>query len=80
MRHTDKLLEKQKQNEREKKTEAENRWPDEVELLEERPALPSINTAGSVFDRRTAKRFGGINTAPSVFERGAVFHTRTGEE
>ena len=35
-----------------------------------------LNTAKSVFDEGMEKRFGGINTQPSVFDRGAVFRTK----
>jgi len=48
--------------------------PDMEEEMELRPFAP-INTDVSIFDRGIEKRFGGINTAPSIFDKKATFHT-----
>lgn len=44
------------------------------EELMHRPFEP-LNKAASIYDRDKERRFGGINTAPSIFDRGATFHT-----
>ena len=40
-----------------------------LEMTIEAPAFHPLNTDKSVFDRDGEKRFGGINTRPSVFDR-----------
>jgi hypothetical protein len=51
--------------------------PEDMELsLTREPAAP-VNKRGSLFDEEAKRRFGGINTAASVFEKGALFHTET---
>ena len=51
-------------------------YDDEVEIEMELPRHMPLNTAKSVFDEGMEKRFGGINTQSSVFDRGAVFRTK----
>ena len=51
-------------------------YDDEVEVEMEMPRHMPLNTAKSVFDEGLEKRFGGINTQSSVFDRGAVFRTK----
>ena len=51
-------------------------YDDEVEIEMELPRHMPLNTAKSVFDKGMEKQFGGINTQPSVFDRGAVFRTK----
>lgn len=50
--------------------------PDQVEIEMDQPHYAPINTAKSIFNEGLEKRFGGINTAPSVFDRTAVFQTK----
>lgn len=49
--------------------------PDEVDITVEKPLHKPLDTAKSAFDEGVEKRFGGINTAPSVFDARAVFKT-----
>lgn len=73
-RYLDTMMEaKKKQQEKRRRLEPEE--PDEVEIEMELPRYEPINAAKSVFDDGLEKRFGGINTAPSVFDRSAVFRT-----
>ena len=73
-RNLDRMMDvKKKQQDRARRLPPES--PDEVEVEMELPHYASLNTSKSVFDEGLEKRFGGINTAPSVFDRSAVFHT-----
>lgn len=49
---------------------------EETEDELERPAPIFLNRQESVFDRSSLNGSSGINTAPSVFEKTAVFHTK----
>ena len=52
--------------------------PQEDEEMEEemdRPKFVPLNRSKSIFDQDAGKNFGGINTAPSVFDRQAVIRT-----
>ncbi len=63
--------------------EAARRVPPADEEMEEEiefPTFSPFNTLASIYDRSREKRFGGINTADSVFDRYAFFHTQTGEK
>ena len=66
-------LEQQKRLKRQK----QNVPPPEEELEEEMefPHLAPLNETRSIFDVSADKRFGGINTAPSVFDRQSAIHT-----
>lgn len=66
-------LEQQKRIKRQKK----NLPPPDEETEEELdfPRFVPLNKAKSAFDGGSDKTFGGINSDPSVFDRGAVFHT-----
>ena len=71
MRSVDRL-EQQKRIKRQKK----NLPPPDEETGElERPRFIPLNERKCVFDGGADKTFGGINSAPSVFDRKAVFHT-----
>ena len=72
MRSVDRL-EQQKRIKRQKK----NLPPPDEEMEEEmeRPRFIPLNERKCVFDGGADKTFGGINSAPSVFDRKAVFHT-----
>ena len=72
MRSVDRL-EQQKRIKRQKK----NLPPPDEEMEEEMecPRFIPLNERKSVFDSGAGKTFGGINSAPSVFDRKAVFHT-----
>lgn len=72
MRTLDRLLDQKKRRDQKKNSAAQE--PDEVEIMLELPALESLNAAASVFDRDAGKAFVGINTAPSVFDKKALFH------
>ena len=50
---------------------------EETEEELERPRFVPLNKAKDTFDDGAVKTFGGLNTAPSVFDRTAVFHTRS---
>lgn len=66
-------LEQQKRIKRQKK----NLPPPDEETEEELelPRFVPLNKAKSAFDGGADRIFGGINSAPSVFDKGAVFHT-----
>ncbi len=66
-------LEQQKRLERQKR----NIPPadEEMEAELEHPRFVPLNQRKNVFDDSAGKTFGGINTAPSVFERQAAIHT-----
>ena len=49
---------------------------EEVEEELERPRFVPLNVRKSAFDTDEGNRAGGINTAPSVFARQSVFHTK----
>ena len=68
------IRDKKQQQERRRRLTPEE--PDEVEIELELPRYEPLNAAKSVFDEGREKRFGGINTAPSVFDRTAVFRTK----
>ncbi len=72
MRSVDRL-EQQKRLKRQKR----NLPPPDEETEEEmeRPRFTALNVAKNAFDADAENTFGGINTAPSVFDRGSVFRT-----
>ena len=72
MRSLDRL-EQQKRLKRQK----QNRPQPDEELEEEleQPKFIPLNKRKSAFDRGDDTTFGGINTARSVFDKQAVFHT-----
>lgn len=47
--------------------------PDDMELEMDRVRLLALNKQKSVFDSDEGNRASGINTAPSIFEKTAVF-------
>ncbi|MDR0853286.1 MAG: hypothetical protein LBN34_02850 [Clostridiales Family XIII bacterium] len=53
---------------------------EEIDIRIEKPHEEMLNKTRSVFDSGTKERFGGINTAPSVFEQGVLFRTENTEE
>lgn len=72
MRSVDRLEQQKRIRQRKR-----NLPPPDEELEEEleQPRFVPLNTAKSVFDSDAARTFGGIDTAPSVFDRKALFHT-----
>lgn len=66
-------LEQQKRIKRQKKDlpPPDEETEEELEL----PRFVPLNKAKSAFDGGADRTFGGINSAPSVFDKGAVFHT-----
>lgn len=75
MRSLDRL-EQQKRLKRQKRNVPPPDEETEEEL--ERPRFLPLNQAKTAFDDGAEKTFGGINSAPSVFDSKAVF--RTGEQ
>ena len=73
MRSVDRL-EQQKRLKRQR----QNVPPPDEETEEElaRPRFVPLNKEKDVFDRGAVQTFGGLNTAPSVFDRTAVFRTK----
>ena len=51
--------------------------PDDMDILLERERMLALNKNKSIFDTDSGNKTSGINTAPSVFEKTAVFHTET---
>lgn len=79
MRIVDRELEKnQKQRQNDAARRIAGEEPEDMELTIPAPPLQALNRTAGVFDESAKKMWSGINTAPSVFERGAVF--RTGED
>ena len=74
MRSVDRL-EQQKRLRRQKNSVPPPDEETEEEL--ERPRFIPLNQSKSAFDDGAEKTFGGINTAPSAFDRKAVFHTES---
>lgn len=72
MRSIDRL-----EQQRRMKRQKNNLPPPDMELEEEleSPHPLFLNRNKSVFDSGTGNGQGGINTAPSVFDRGAVFRS-----
>ena len=62
------------QNKKKYKQQVDNE-PNDMELEMERVRMLALNRQKSVFDSDEGNRTPGINTAPSVFEKTAVFHT-----
>lgn len=75
MRSIDRLLDKKKRERTHHPPNPED-GPDEMDITMEKPVLESLDTAKSIFDEGLERRFGGINTAPSLFDRTAVFHSK----
>lgn len=66
-------LEQQKRIKRQKRSVPP---PDEeTEEEQDYPRPLPLNKARSAFDSGADGTFGGINSAPSVFDKSAVFHT-----
>lgn len=72
MRSVDRL-EQQRRLKREKRAvpPPDEETEEEMEL----PRFAPLNLRKDVFDGSAERTFGGVNTAPSVFDRKAVFHT-----
>ena len=71
----DKRIEEQNQKKNKPKTDDE---PDDMDILLERQRMTALNMQKSVFDTDTGNNTPGINTAPSVFEKTAVFRSSEG--
>ena len=76
MRSVDRL---EKNRREEARRRAAREVPEELETEMQFPPVEALDRARSVFDRGLEKRWGGINTAPSVFDRQAVFRTKKDE-
>lgn len=70
MRSIDRL-----EQQRRLKQQKKNLPPPDEEMEEEMefPKFRPLNQSKSAFDENLDKNFGGINTAPSIFEKTAVF-------
>lgn len=83
MRITDRLIENQNKVIRKEIRDKEDNQPefqDEEEgyfMYTDRPYFGDLNSNRSVFDTTDTT---SINTAPSVFDRTAIFHTKTENE
>ncbi len=76
MRLTDRVIEEQRRNRLQKEKETENQQEENQEdetgmAYRERPRFRFINDNNSIFDNDDDT---SINTAPSVFDRTAIFH------
>ena len=69
------MLDKRIEQQNKKKNLPRPPEEDEMEEEMELPHFIPLNVRKSVFDSDEGNRAGGINTAPSVFQRQAVFHT-----
>ena len=72
----DRMIDVKKKQRDQQQRQRPPEYDDEVEIEMELPRHMPLNTAKSVFDEGVEKQFGGINTQPSVFDRGAVFRTK----
>ncbi len=70
-RDLDRRIDQQNKKKRNPPTDNE---PEDMELWLQRESGSSINTQKSVFDEKLGKD--GINTAPSVFDKFAVFKSQ----
>lgn len=70
----DKRIEEQNKKKNQPKADDE---PDDMDIQLERERMQALNRQKSVFDTDTGNNTPGINTAPSVFDKTAVFHTET---
>ena len=75
MRSIDRL-EKNRRIEQQRRRRRMDEEPEDMEEELPHPPYVALDRAKSVFDRGADKRWGGINTAPSVFDRQAVFKTK----
>jgi hypothetical protein len=48
---------------------------EEIDIHIEKPREELMNKTSSVFDNTLQKRFGGINSNPSIFKKGVLFQT-----
>ena len=67
------LEEKNKKKKKEIKFKAADEDPDEMDMELERKMFSNLNKQKSIFDSDSGNRTSGINTAPSVFEKSALF-------
>jgi hypothetical protein len=51
--------------------------PEDMELTIRKKSAAPLNLTGGLFDETAKKRFGGIDTRPSAFEKGTLFPTET---
>lgn len=72
----DRMLDVKKQQNLKEQISRQPYPDDDVEMMMGLPKMAPFNTAKSVFDQGEEKRFGGINTEKSVFDRSAVFQTK----
>jgi len=75
-RMIDRLAEEERKRRASRKKDPFDGDDDDVEITMEKPPFQFLNARRSVFDEGVDDRFGGINTAPSVFDRQAVFRTK----
>lgn len=68
----DKRIEEQNKKKNQPKADDE---PDDMDIQLERERMQALNRQKSVFDTDSGNNTPGINTAPSLFDKTAVFHT-----
>lgn len=73
-RALDKRIEKQN---KQKQKPGKDDGPDDIEIEMDRVRQISLNKQKSVFDTEGGNCTPGINTAPSIFDKTAVFHVDT---
>ena len=73
MRSIDRLEQQRRMKQQQKKNLP--RPDEEMEEELERPRFVPLNKAKSAFDNGADRNFGGINTAPSVFDKQAAIRT-----
>jgi hypothetical protein len=62
------------------KPEPDQNEEEEIDIRIEKPREELLNLTSSVFDGGIKKRFGGINTDSSIFEKGVLFNTNNDNE
>lgn len=70
----DEELEKQQKEKQKKKAADPDDEDAEIDIREEKEIPRPINKQKSIFDMADGRGASGINTAPSIFEKTAVFH------
>ena len=68
-------LERKKRLQQQKQRQNPPAPQEEMEEELEFPRFIPLNQAKSVFDQDDNRKFGGINTAPSLFDQQAAIHT-----
>lgn len=73
------MLDQRMQEQNKKKNNPRPNDDEETDMEMERAMRQALNKQRSVFDNDEGNRQGGINTAPSIFDRKAVFRISDNE-